>query len=97
MCFLSIAFVKSRGKGHGQVCPGKDGPYSSELSWSFKGYTRFVQQSNTVLVNSIETTALEEEWGISCCLPSDKNTTADQKASLLWCTLNKMGPLTAAF
>lgn len=52
LCFLSIAFVKSRGKGHGQVCPGKDGPYSPELSWSFKGYPRFVQQSNTVLVTA---------------------------------------------
>lgn len=52
LCFLSIAFVKSRGKGHGQVCPGKDGPYSPELSWSCKGYMCFVQLSNTVLVTA---------------------------------------------
>lgn len=52
LCFLSIAFVKSRGKGHGQVCPGEDGHYSPELGWSCKGYPCFVQQSNTVLVTA---------------------------------------------
>lgn len=63
LCFLSIAFVKSRGKGHGQECPGKDGPYSPELSWSCKGYTTLCATEQYSAGNSIKATALEEEGG----------------------------------
>lgn len=97
LCFLSIAFVKSRGKGHGQVCLGKDGPYSPWTELVLQGLYALCATEQYSAGNSIKATALEEERGISCYLSSAENTTADQKASLLWCTLNRMGPLTAAF
>lgn len=96
LCFLSIAFVKSRGRGHGQVCPGKNGPYSLNWAGPAMDYTRFVQQSNTVLVTASQPSPCKRSGG-SPASSLSWNTTADQKASLLWCTLNRMGPLTAAF
>lgn len=73
LCFLSIAFVKSRGRGHGQVCPGKDRPYSPELSWSCKGYTRFVLQSNTVLVTASQPPPWKKSGGSPVVFPQLKH------------------------
>lgn len=72
LCFLSIAFVKSRGKGHGQVCPGEDGHYSPELSWSCKGYPCFVQQSNTVLVTASKPPPWKKNGGSPAIFPQPK-------------------------
>lgn len=87
LCFLSIAFVKSRGKGHGQVCPGKDGPYSPELSWSCKGYTCFVQQSNTVLVTAAKPPPWKKNRGSPAIFPQPKTLLQTRKplcSGALW-------------
>lgn len=68
--------------------------------WTLLAWTELVLQGLSVFCAteqystgySIKATALEEEWGFSSHLPSAENTTADQKASLLWCIPTRWAP-----
>lgn len=95
LCFLSIAFVKSRGKGHGQVCPGKDGPCSPALSWSCEGYTHCAREQYSA-VTAAKPPPREENRESPAFFPQLK-TLLQSRKPLCSGALRQDGPLTAAF